>query len=104
MHMRTGWPANYLEATSGNLPLRSRSLVMCSVFRPGTKGLICLLPGNPSVVLIDEFSTGIDAKMKRDMWVTLRNVAVGKAVVITTRTCFEPIPQFSLGDSRLMGV
>ena len=46
-------------------------------------------PGNPSVVLIDEFSTGIDAKMKRDMWVTLRHVAVGKAVVITTRELFE---------------
>ena len=41
--------------------------------------------GNPSVILIDEFSTGIDAKMKRDMWGTLRNVAVGKAIVITTR-------------------
>lgn len=41
--------------------------------------------GNPSVLLIDEFSTGIDAKMKRDMWNTLRNVAVGKAVIITTR-------------------
>ena len=44
-----------------------------------------LVVGNPSVVLIDEFSTGIDAKMKRDMWGTLRNVAVGKAIVITTR-------------------
>jgi ABC-type multidrug transport system ATPase subunit len=41
--------------------------------------------GNPSVVLIDEFSTGIDAKMKREMWITLRKVAVGKAVIITTR-------------------
>lgn len=37
------------------------------------------------MLLIDEFSTGIDAKMKRDMWNTLRNVAVGKAVIITTR-------------------
>ena len=36
-------------------------------------------------LLIDEFSTGVDAKMKRDMWSVLRNVAVGKAVVITTR-------------------
>ena len=41
--------------------------------------------GNPSVILIDEFSTGIDAKMKRDMWSTLKNVAHGKAIVITTR-------------------
>lgn len=44
------------------------------------------LTGNPSVILIDEFSTGIDAKMKRDMWAVLRTVAVGKAVVITTRS------------------
>ena len=43
--------------------------------------------GNPSVILIDEFSTGIDAKMKRDMWSTLKNVAHGKAIVITTRMC-----------------
>ncbi|EPQ53405.1 P-loop containing nucleoside triphosphate hydrolase protein [Gloeophyllum trabeum ATCC 11539] len=46
--------------------------------------LAIALMGNPSVVLIDEFSTGIDAKMKREMWGTLRNVAAGKAVVITT--------------------
>lgn len=37
------------------------------------------------MILIDEFSTGVDAKMKRDMWSTLKNVAIGKAVVITTR-------------------
>ena len=48
------------------------------------------LIGNPSVVLIDEFSTGIDPKMKRDMWQTLRRVAVGKAVVITTREFLFP--------------
>ncbi|KDR85831.1 hypothetical protein GALMADRAFT_234928 [Galerina marginata CBS 339.88] len=47
------------------------------------------LIGNPSVVLIDEFSTGIDPKMKRDMWQTLRRVAVGKAVVITTHSMEE---------------
>jgi len=47
------------------------------------------LIGNPSVILIDEFSTGIDPKMKRDMWQTLRRVAVGKAVVITTHSMEE---------------
>ena len=49
------------------------------------------------MILIDEFSTGIDAKMKREMWGTLRNVAVGKAIVITTReyttsSLHQPLP------------
>ncbi|KAI0947262.1 hypothetical protein AcV7_009727 [Taiwanofungus camphoratus] len=51
--------------------------------------LAIALLGNPSVVLIDEFSTGIDAKIKRDMWETLRTVAVGKAIVITTHSMEE---------------
>ncbi|KAI0323366.1 P-loop containing nucleoside triphosphate hydrolase protein [Cubamyces sp. BRFM 1775] len=51
--------------------------------------LAIALIGNPSVVLIDEFSTGVDAKMKRDMWTTLKNVAVGKAIVITTHSMEE---------------
>ncbi|KAI0327697.1 P-loop containing nucleoside triphosphate hydrolase protein [Cubamyces sp. BRFM 1775] len=51
--------------------------------------LAIALIGNPSVILIDEFSTGIDAKMKRDMWGTLKHVAVGKAIVITTHSMEE---------------
>lgn len=51
--------------------------------------LAIALIGNPSVVLIDEFSTGVDAKMKRDMWRTLRTVAIGKAIVITTHSMEE---------------
>lgn len=51
--------------------------------------LAIALIGNPAVILIDEFSTGIDAKMKREMWQTLRHVAVGKAVIITTRRCLS---------------
>ncbi len=47
--------------------------------------LAIALMGNPTVLLIDEFSTGVDPKMKRDMWHTLRGVAKGKAVVVTTR-------------------
>jgi ABC-type multidrug transport system ATPase subunit len=46
---------------------------------------LILLSGNPAVLLIDEFSTGVDVQMKREMWQTLRNVAGGKAVIITTR-------------------
>ncbi|THH18622.1 hypothetical protein EW146_g2403 [Bondarzewia mesenterica] len=51
--------------------------------------LAIALMGNPSVVLIDEFSTGIDAKMKREMWITLRKLAIGKAIIITTHSMEE---------------
>ena len=46
--------------------------------------LAIALMGNPSVLLIDEFSTGVDPKMKREIWHTLEGVAKGKAVVVTT--------------------
>ncbi|EDR15973.1 uncharacterized protein LACBIDRAFT_187302 [Laccaria bicolor S238N-H82] len=51
--------------------------------------LAIALIGNPTVILIDEFSTGIDPKMKRDMWHTLRKVSIGKAVIITTHSMEE---------------
>ncbi|KAJ7606783.1 hypothetical protein FB45DRAFT_847352 [Roridomyces roridus] len=51
--------------------------------------LAIALVGNPSVVLIDEFSTGIDAKKKREMWQTLRAVSTGKAFVLTTHSLEE---------------
>ncbi|KAJ7508422.1 hypothetical protein B0H11DRAFT_2304369 [Mycena galericulata] len=51
--------------------------------------LAIALMGNPSVILIDEFSTGIDAKKKREMWRTLRAIAVDKAIVITTHSMEE---------------
>lgn len=67
--------------------------------------LAIALVGNPSVVLIDEFSTGIDPKMKREMWQTLRRVARGKAVIITTRkfpiwwAMYVPFVNFLFSDS-----
>lgn len=53
--------------------------------------LAIALMGNPAVLLIDEFSSGVDAHLKREMWSTLRAVSQGKALVITTRTS----PMFS---------
>ncbi|KAG8817559.1 hypothetical protein FRC17_011173 [Serendipita sp. 399] len=51
--------------------------------------LAIALIGNPEVVLIDEFSTGIAPDTKRAMWVTLRKVTPGKSVVITTHSMEE---------------
>lgn len=47
--------------------------------------LAIALIGNPSVLLIDEYSTGVDAKMKRDMWSILKKVSRGKTIIVTTR-------------------
>lgn len=43
------------------------------------------LKGNTTNSLAGEYSTGIDAKMRRDMWSVSRNVAAGKAVATATR-------------------
>ncbi|KAH6912548.1 nod factor export ATP-binding protein I, partial [Coprinopsis sp. MPI-PUGE-AT-0042] len=51
--------------------------------------LAIALMGNPSVLLIDEYSTGIDAKMKRDMWRILKKVARGKTIIVTTHSMEE---------------
>ncbi|KAG8732435.1 hypothetical protein FRC12_019271, partial [Ceratobasidium sp. 428] len=51
--------------------------------------LALALLGNPRVLLIDEYSTGVDAATKRAMWKTLRRVSAGKAVVITTHSMEE---------------
>ncbi|QRV83170.1 ABC transporter [Ceratobasidium sp. AG-Ba] len=47
------------------------------------------LIGNPRVLLIDEYSTGVDAATKRAMWKTLQRVSHGKAVIITTHSMEE---------------
>ncbi|EJU01080.1 hypothetical protein DACRYDRAFT_108410, partial [Dacryopinax primogenitus] len=47
------------------------------------------LIGNPKVVLIDEWSAGVDAATKRQMWHTLRRATAGKAVVLTTHSMEE---------------
>lgn len=41
------------------------------------------------MLLIDEYSTGIDPATKRHMWATLKELSVGKAVLITTHSMEE---------------
>ncbi|KAH8902231.1 P-loop containing nucleoside triphosphate hydrolase protein [Coniochaeta sp. PMI_546] len=47
------------------------------------------LMGNPSVVLLDEPSCGLDVAAKRGMWRTLRSVAPGRAILMTTHSMEE---------------
>lgn len=47
------------------------------------------LMGNPSVLILDEPSSGMDAASKRVMWRTLSSVSSGRALVLTTHSMEE---------------
>ncbi|TKA49985.1 hypothetical protein B0A49_11406, partial [Cryomyces minteri] len=47
------------------------------------------LMGNPSVLLLDEPSSGMDAASKRVMWRTLSAVTAGRSLVLTTHSMEE---------------
>ena len=51
--------------------------------------LAIALMGNPSVLLLDEPSSGMDAASKRIMWRTLESVAPGRSVILTTHSMEE---------------
>jgi ATP-binding cassette subfamily A (ABC1) protein 3 len=51
--------------------------------------LAIALMGNPSVLLLDEPSSGMDAASKRVMWKTLASVVPGRSLVLTTHSMEE---------------
>ncbi|PNS14412.1 ATP-binding cassette sub-family A member 1 [Sphaceloma murrayae] len=51
--------------------------------------LAIALVGDPTVLLIDEGSSGMDAAAKRVMWRTLREVSTGRSMVISTHAMEE---------------
>ncbi|MCJ1313012.1 hypothetical protein MMC25_006688 [Agyrium rufum] len=51
--------------------------------------LAIALMGNPSVLLLDEPSSGMDVAAKRVMWKTLASVVAGRSIVLTTHSMEE---------------
>ncbi|KAF5007600.1 hypothetical protein FDECE_6086 [Fusarium decemcellulare] len=47
------------------------------------------LAGNPSVILLDEPSSGLDAAAKRIMWRTLESLSPGRSILLTTHSMEE---------------
>ncbi|KAI9897273.1 hypothetical protein N3K66_008295 [Trichothecium roseum] len=47
------------------------------------------LTGNPSVILLDEPSSGLDAAAKRTMWKTLNTIVPGRSILLTTHSMEE---------------
>ncbi|KAF2767506.1 putative ABC transporter [Teratosphaeria nubilosa] len=73
----------------GLTPFKAR---MAGKLSGGNKRKLSLgisLIGNPSVVLLDEPSSGMDAASKRVMWRTLSAVSSGRALVLTTHSMEE---------------
>ncbi|KAF5097827.1 hypothetical protein D0Z00_002264 [Geotrichum galactomycetum] len=65
---------------------------MASKLSGGNKRKLSLgvaLIGNPSVLLLDEPSSGMDAFAKRIMWKTLASVSNGRSIVLTTHSMEE---------------
>ncbi|KAI9844856.1 MAG: hypothetical protein M1838_001998 [Thelocarpon superellum] len=65
---------------------------MAATLSGGNKRKLSLgvaLMGNPSVLLLDEPSSGMDAAAKRVMWKTLAAVVPGRSIVLTTHSMEE---------------
>lgn len=51
--------------------------------------LAIALLGNPSVLLLDELSSGVDSWTKRGLWQTLRRAGKGRATLLTSHSMEE---------------
>ncbi|PMB73612.1 ABC transporter A family member 2 [Beauveria bassiana] len=66
--------------------------VMAHTLSGGNKRKLSLaiaLTGNPSVILLDEPSSGLDAAAKRIMWRTLEAIVPGRSILLTTHSMEE---------------
>jgi ABC-type multidrug transport system ATPase subunit len=73
----------------GLAPFASR---MAHTLSGGNKRKLSLgiaLMGNPTVVLLDEPSSGLDAAAKRIMWNTLKATVAGRSILLTTHSMEE---------------
>lgn len=58
-----------------------------STFSGGMKRRISLAIstiGSPNIIFMDEPTTGMDPKSRRDVWQTIRNIKKGKSIILTT--------------------
>ncbi|WYZ43953.1 hypothetical protein EsH8_VII_000389 [Colletotrichum jinshuiense] len=72
--------------------LESHVNVMAQHLSGGNKRKLSLgiaLTGNPSVILLDEPSSGLDAAAKRIMWRTLSTIVPGRSILLTTHSMEE---------------
>jgi ABC-type multidrug transport system ATPase subunit len=80
---------NQVMQAVGLIPFKHRMALTLSGGNKRKLSLGIALMGNPTVLLLDEPSTGMDAASKRVMWKTLASVAPGRSIVLTTHSMEE---------------
>lgn len=70
-------------------PFKTRMAAKLSGGNKRKLSLGIALMGNPSVLILDEPSSGMDAASKRIMWRTLKAVSAGRSLIITTHSMEE---------------
>ncbi|KAJ1327988.1 ATP-binding cassette subfamily A (ABC1) member 3 [Microdochium nivale] len=81
-----------VKAVLAAVGLNAFSTRMAAALSGGNKRKLSLgiaLMGNPSVVLLDEPSSGLDAAAKRIMWRTLGAIVPGRCILLTTHSMEE---------------
>lgn len=81
-----------VEAVIQAVGLQEYRETMASHLSGGNKRKLSLgiaLTGNPSVILLDEPSSGLDAAAKRIMWHTLKTIMPGRSILLTTHSMEE---------------
>ena len=85
-------PAHNVKEVMRAVGLQTYANRMAQKLSGGNKRKLSLgiaLMGNPSVLLLDEPSSGMDAASKRVMWRTLASVVPGRSIVLTTHSMEE---------------
>lgn len=85
-------PGHNVDAVMQAVGLEQYADRMAAKLSGGNKRKLSLgiaLMGNPSVLLLDEPSSGMDAASKRVMWQTLKSVVPGRSLVLTTHSMEE---------------
>ncbi|KAK1705306.1 ABC transporter [Colletotrichum acutatum] len=81
-----------VQAVVRTVGLDAHVNVMAQHLSGGNKRKLSLgiaLTGNPSVILLDEPSSGLDAAAKRIMWRTLSTIVPGRSILLTTHSMEE---------------
>ncbi|KAL8833631.1 MAG: hypothetical protein Q9176_007899 [Flavoplaca citrina] len=98
--------AKVMEAV-GLTPYKKRMTGKLSGGNQRKLSLATAIIGNPTVLLLDEPSTGMDAVAMRVMWKAVRAICAGRAIIITTHSMEEASTlsdRTAIVDQRLLTI